>query len=58
MPKIDFHVHREMVKYLTGEMGRNNVQKSLIVAVEPSAAWGLLRFWVSVEPGIEGGAPE
>src|SRR5579863_1369339 len=50
-PKIDFHVHLgmdrtgmeqitsdklpDLVKYLTGEMDRNNVQKSLIVAVEP-----------------------
>jgi len=48
----------EMVKYLTGEMDRNNEQKSLIVAVEPSAARGLLRFWASVERGIEGGAPK
>jgi len=41
-----------------GEMDRNNVQTSLMVAVEPSARCGLLRFWVSVERGIEGGAPE
>lgn len=49
--KIDFHVHLghdsqdmqqltseklpDLVKYLTGEMDRHNVQKSLIVAVEP-----------------------
>src|SRR5690348_15352491 len=50
-PKIDFHVHLghdsadmqqltsgklpDLVKYLTGEMDRNNVRTSLIVAVEP-----------------------
>ncbi|MBK5292252.1 MAG: amidohydrolase family protein [Acidobacteriia bacterium] len=49
--KIDFHVHLgrdsasmrqvardklpDLVKYLTGEMDRNHVQKSMIVAVEP-----------------------
>jgi hypothetical protein len=51
MPKIDVHVHlgrgpaemrqlrrsklAEMVNYPTGEMDRDTVRKSLIVAVEP-----------------------